>query len=92
MVGDGLLINYIAGIPDKMIELIQALPNTFRLAQCEIGKRLRLSRRFRGRQRACKYLLGMGHRRIAYVDYWMPTITAWQIAATVICAQCVRRD
>ncbi|HEX8832739.1 MAG TPA: LacI family DNA-binding transcriptional regulator [Abditibacteriaceae bacterium] len=67
---DGLLINYIAGIPDKMIELIgrYQIPSVWLNAKLESD--CVYPDDFEAAQRACKYLLDMGHRRIAYVDYW----------------------
>jgi LacI family transcriptional regulator len=67
---DGLLINYIAGIPDKMIELIgrYQIPSVWLNAKLESD--CVYPDDFEAAQRACKYLQGMGHRRIAYVDYW----------------------
>jgi LacI family transcriptional regulator len=66
---DGLLINYIAAIPDKMIELIQRyqIPSVWLNAKLESD--CVYPDDFEAAQRACKYLLSMGHRRIAYVDY-----------------------
>lgn len=66
---DGLLINYIAGIPDRMIELIQRyqIPSIWLNAKLESD--CVYPDDFEAAQRACNYLQGMGHRRIAYVDY-----------------------
>ncbi|HEX9995776.1 MAG TPA: LacI family DNA-binding transcriptional regulator, partial [Abditibacterium sp.] len=67
---DGLLINYITGIPDRMIELIgrYQIPSVWLNAKLEND--CVYPDDFEAAQRACEYLLGMGHRRIAYVDYW----------------------
>jgi DNA-binding LacI/PurR family transcriptional regulator len=90
---DGLLINYIAGIPDKMIELIQryqipssgSMPNWKAIAFIPDD--------FEAAQRACKYLQGMGHRRIRLCRlHGFQPLQREQIVATVICARCVRRD
>ena len=66
---DGLLINYIAGIPDRMIELI----GRYQIPSVWLNAKLQSDcvypDDFEAAQRACKYLLGMGHRRIAYADY-----------------------
>ena len=66
---DGLLINYISGIPDKMIELIQRyqIPSVWLNAKLESD--CVYPDDFEAAGQACKYLLQMGHRRIAYVDY-----------------------
>jgi LacI family transcriptional regulator len=67
---DGLLINYIVDIPDKMIELIQRyqIPSVWLNAKLESD--CVYPDEFEAAQRACKYLLSMRHRRIAYADYW----------------------
>jgi LacI family transcriptional regulator len=67
---DGLLINYIAGIPDKMIELIgrYQIPSVWLNAKLESD--CVYPDDFEAAVRACKYLQKLGHRRIAYVDYW----------------------
>src|SRR4028119_1844024 len=66
---DGLLINYISGIPDKMLELIQRyqIPSIWLNAKLESD--CVYPDDFEAAQRACHYLQDMGHRRIAYVDY-----------------------
>ncbi|HEX8833944.1 MAG TPA: LacI family DNA-binding transcriptional regulator [Abditibacteriaceae bacterium] len=66
---DGLLINYIAGIPDRMIELIQRYQIPSVWLNAKLDSDCVYPDDFEAAQRACKYLLSMGHRRIAYVDY-----------------------
>jgi DNA-binding LacI/PurR family transcriptional regulator len=66
---DGLLINYIAGIPDKMIELIRRYQIPSIWLNSKLESDCVYPDDFEAAQRACNYLIGMGHRRIAYVDY-----------------------
>jgi DNA-binding LacI/PurR family transcriptional regulator len=66
---DGLLINYIAGIPDRMIELIQRYQIPSVWLNTKLDSDCVYPDDFEAAQRACKYLQSLGHRRIAYVDY-----------------------
>lgn len=66
---DGVLINYNAHIPSRMIELIEQyqLPSIWMNSKRDHDAAYPDD--FNAAAQVTRYLLGMGHRRIAYADY-----------------------
>ena len=66
---DGLLINYIADIPDKLVELIDRyhIPATW--INSKHPHNCVYLDDYAGGREATRYLIGLGHTRVAYVDY-----------------------
>jgi DNA-binding LacI/PurR family transcriptional regulator len=66
---DGLLINYNAGIPSRMVELIRDYQIPSIWINSKQGSNCIYPDDVDGGRQATEYLLGLGHRRIAYADY-----------------------